>query len=51
MNTLIISPSGEKKKKKGKLEKRVSFRPQLLSSAIWLVDFSAHGNDKLKVLK
>lgn len=36
--------------KKKKLETRVSFRPQFLFSAIWLVDFSAHGNDKLKVL-
>lgn len=47
MNMLIIPPP---QKKKRKLEKRVSFRPQLLSSTIWLVDFSAHGNDKLKVL-
>lgn len=43
MNTLIIPH-------KKKLERRVSFRPQFLSSAVWLVDFSARGNDKLKVL-
>lgn len=48
MNTLIIPH--KKKKKKKKLGTRLSFRPQFLSSAIWLVDFSAHGSDKLKVL-
>lgn len=35
---------------KKKLETRLSFRPLFLSSAIWLVDFSAHGSDKVKVL-
>lgn len=54
-----LSPPTRKKKKKKKrpekkgkkkLETRVSFRLQFLSSAICLVDFSAHGNDKLKGL-
>jgi len=43
MNTLIIPHQK-------KLETTASFRPQFLSCAVWLVDFSARGSDKLKVL-